>query len=254
MSSTDPTSPTQPTHADNSPDAAAPSGREDGGDDSREIADALAAVCDTMRQSCRKFMVAENVPRVIAVSKRQPVARVRAALEAGHRLFGENLVQEAEERWTPLKADCGDVELHLIGGLQTNKAARAVALFDCIQTLDRPKLARALRREMDKQNKALPLYIQVNTGAEPQKSGCLPADLPELLALSGALKLTVVGLMVIPPADEDPALHFALLKKLAERHGLTRLSMGMSGDYDVAAAMGATDVRVGTAIFGRRTS
>lgn len=191
-------------------------------------------------------------PKLIAVSKVQPKERVIAALEVGHRVFGENKVQEASERWSDLKPGYPDVELHLIGGLQTNKANKAVALFDVIQTLDRIKLAKALASEMEKQNRKLPVFIQVNTGEEDQKGGCLPKDLAELVETAKGLNLNVVGLMCIPPASDDPALHFALLNKLAKRHGLARLSMGMSSDFALAAIMGATDIRVGTAIFGDR--
>ncbi|PCI63899.1 MAG: YggS family pyridoxal phosphate-dependent enzyme [Kordiimonadales bacterium] len=191
-------------------------------------------------------------PRLIAVSKVQPKERIIASLEAGHRVFGENKVQEASERWSALKPDYPEVELHLIGGLQTNKANKAVALFDVIQTLDRIKLAKALATEMEKQNRQLPVFIQVNTGEEDQKGGCLPSDLTELVKAAKDLGLNVIGLMCIPPAGDDPTLHFALLNKLAKRYGLERLSMGMSSDFALAATMGATDIRVGTAIFGER--
>ena len=212
----------------------------------------IDAVRHEIERMCKHVDTPVNQPKLIAVSKVQPIEKVRAALEAGHRVFGENRVQEAEERWAILKPDYPDIELHLIGGLQTNKASNAVALFDVIQSVDRLKLARALAREMDKQGKHLPVYIQVNTGREEQKGGCVLEDLPELLDGCKSLGLQVVGLMRIPPAGEDPTMHFALLKKLAKRHDLPRLSMGMSGDYALAAAMGATDIRVGTAIFGAR--
>jgi pyridoxal phosphate enzyme (YggS family) len=212
----------------------------------------IDAVRHEIERMCKHVDTEVNQPKLIAVSKVQPIEKVRAALEAGHRVFGENRVQEAEERWGELKPQYPDVELHLIGGLQTNKAAIAVALFDVIQSVDRLKLAKALAGEMEKQGKQLPVYIQVNTGREEQKGGCALEELPELLAGSKELGLEVVGLMCIPPLGEDPTMHFALLKKLAKRHGLARLSMGMSGDYALAAAMGATDVRVGTAIFGAR--
>ena len=212
----------------------------------------IDAVRHEITRMCKHVDTEVRQPRLIAVSKVQPEDRVRAALEAGHRVFGENRVQEAAERWGTFKPEYPDVELHLIGGLQTNKAADAVALFDVIQSVDRSKLARALAKEMDKQDKHLPVYIQVNTGREEQKGGCVLEDLPALLSECKTLGLEVEGLMCIPPAGEDPTLHFALLKKLQKRHGLARLSMGMSGDYALAAAMGATDVRVGTAIFGAR--
>ncbi|WP_262692436.1 YggS family pyridoxal phosphate-dependent enzyme [Kordiimonas aestuarii] len=212
----------------------------------------IDAVHHEISRMCKHVDTEVNQPKLIAVSKVQPLERVRAALEAGHRVFGENRVQEASERWGALKPEYRDVELHLIGGLQTNKAADAVTLFDVIQSVDRIKLAKALAREMEKQGKQLPVFLQVNTGREEQKGGCMVEDLPALLDECQNLGLEVAGLMCIPPAGEDPTMHFALLKKLQKRHGLERLSMGMSGDYTLAAAMGATDIRVGTAIFGAR--
>lgn len=216
------------------------------------IADNITTIDNEVARMCEHAGVPLAKPRLIAVSKVQPEERVIAALEVGQRDFGENRVQEAESRWSRLKPDYPDVRLHLIGSLQTNKAAKAVELFDEIQSVDRIKLARALAREMERQDRSLPVYLQVNTGAEPQKSGALATDLPSLHAECKKLGLNVVGLMCIPPADDDPSLHFALLKKFAAQQGLTRLSMGMSGDYALAAAMGATDIRVGTAIFGER--
>ncbi|NVJ71290.1 MAG: YggS family pyridoxal phosphate-dependent enzyme [Alphaproteobacteria bacterium] len=212
----------------------------------------IDAVRKEITRMCKHVGVEENQPRLIAVSKVQPIERVRAALDAGHRVFGENRVQEAEERWGELKPEYEGVELHLIGSLQTNKAANAVALFDVIQSVDRVKLAKALAREMDKQDRHLPVYLQVNTGREEQKGGAMVEDLEGLLKDCRDLGLNVVGLMCIPPAGDDPTLHFGLLKKFAKRLGLEKLSMGMSGDYALAAAMGATDIRVGTAIFGAR--
>lgn len=217
-----------------------------------DIAANIDAVRHEITRMCAHADVQENQPELIAVSKVQPLEKVRAALEAGHRVFGENRVQEAEERWGTLKPEYDGVILHLIGSLQTNKAADAVALFDIIQSVDRIKLARALAREMEKQGKSLPIYLQVNTGREDQKGGVLREDLPALHAECKSLGLNVVGLMCIPPVGDDPSLHFALLKKFAKELGLERLSMGMSGDYALAAAMGATDIRVGTAIFGAR--
>ena len=201
---------------------------------------------------CTHVGVEICAPKVIAVSKVQPLERVVAALDAGQRIFGENRLQEAEERWTDLKPKYEGLELHLIGGLQTNKANKAVAFFDVIQTVDRIKLAKTLSAEMEKQGRSLPVYLQVNTGMEAQKGGCMPDELPALVAAAKDLKLNVVGLMCIPPQDSDTTLHFGLLKKLAKRHGFARLSMGMSSDFALAAAMGATDIRVGTAIFGER--
>ena len=190
---------------------------------------------------------------LIAVCKVQPIERVEAALLAGQRVFGENRVQEAQGKWPGLRERFPGVELHLIGPLQTNKVREAVALFDVIQTVDRPKLAAELAREMDRQGRRPDCYIQINTGEEEQKAGVLPAEADAFIeACRVGHGLPVVGLMCIPPVDDDPALHFALLRELAKRHGLERLSMGMSGDYEAAVAIGATHVRVGTAIFGAR--
>lgn len=189
---------------------------------------------------------------LIAVSKMQPDDRIDAVLSAGQRSFGENRVQDAQDRWQHRRGRYPDVLLHLIGPLQTNKVAAAVALFDVIETLDRPKLADALAIEMARQNRPLPCLIQVNTGAEAQKAGVLPADFPALLAHARGLGLNITGLMCIPPADDPAALHFALLKKLAADHGLPYLSMGMSADFEKAIALGATHIRIGSALFGAR--
>lgn len=217
-----------------------------------QISANLEAIPAEITATCKHVGVPTATPELIAVSKVQPKERVVAALEAGHRVFGENRLQEAEDRWGDLKSDYPDVTLHLIGGLQTNKAAKAVTLFDVIQTVDRLKLAKILAAEMEKQERKLPVYIQVNTGKEEQKAGCMPEDLETLVAASRELGLNLVGLMCIPPRGDDPTLHFALLKKFAKRHGLEKISMGMSSDYGLASAMGATDIRVGTAIFGER--
>lgn len=190
---------------------------------------------------------------LVAVSKVQPVERVEAALAAGHRVFGENRVQEARSKWPALRSRYPDLTLHLIGPLQTNKVKDAVALFDAIETVDRPKLAEALKREMQHQDVERSCFIQVNTGEEPQKAGIFPADAEGFIAYCrDEVGLNVVGLMCIPPADEEPALHFALLRDIARRTGLTGLSMGMSGDFETAIELGATHVRVGTAVFGAR--
>ena len=195
----------------------------------------------------------EGAVELVAVSKVQPEDRVRAVLEAGHRLFGENRVQEAEGRWTSLKADFADLRLHLIGPLQTNKARQAVGFFDAIETVDREKLARKLAEEIQGQARAPDLYVQVNTGEEPQKAGVAPGETDAFIAkCRQEYELPIVGLMVIPPAHEPPAPHFALLAKLAERNGLNRLSMGMSADFETAIQLGATSVRVGSAVFGAR--
>ncbi len=190
--------------------------------------------------------------RIIAVSKGHGVDKIRLALEAGHRLFGENRVQEAVEKWPPLRKEYKSVELHLIGPLQTNKVKLAVSNFDAIETLDRPKLAKALANEIEKSGKSPKLYIQVNTGEESQKAGVLPMDLSAFFDECQALGLKISGLMCIPPVDEEPAMHFSLLRKLGQGLDLKDFSMGMSGDFEVASSLGATHVRVGTAIFGPR--
>lgn len=192
------------------------------------------------------------VPLLVAVSKMQPDDRVDALLAAGQRVFGENRVQEAQARWTARRALYPDLQLHLIGPLQTNKVRDAVALFDVIQTLDRVRLADALRAEMEAQGRHLPCFIQVNTGDEEQKAGVAIDALPALLGHARGIGLNVTGLMAIPPVDEPPALHFALLKKLAAQHNLPHLSMGMSSDFEKAVALGATHVRIGSALFGAR--
>lgn len=191
--------------------------------------------------------------RLVAVSKTHDAETIAQALDVGHRVFGENRVQEAAAKWPGLKARYPGVELHLIGPLQSNKAKDAIALFDVIHTLDRPKLAETLVRLRD-EGHALPrLLVQVNTGCEPQKAGVLPTDTDAFLdRCAGEWKLDVAGLMCIPPAEQEPSPHFALLRKIAARHGLAELSMGMSHDYPVAVALGATLVRVGSAIFGAR--
>jgi pyridoxal phosphate enzyme (YggS family) len=191
---------------------------------------------------------------LVAVGKSQPPERIEAALQAGQRVFGENYVQEAAGRWPALRQRYPGVELHMIGGLQSNKAAEAVALFDVVQSVDRPKLARALAREMARLGRTPRLFVQVNTGEEPQKSGVAPGELEAFVRLCrGELGLAIEGLMAIPPEDEDMALHAALLAKLARRHGMASVSIGMSGDFEAAIRFGATHVRVGTAIFGART-
>ena len=194
-------------------------------------------------------------PTLVAVSKRQPDDKIEAALAAGHRVFGENRVQEAQERWTLRRNIYPELRLHLIGPLQTNKSADAVALFDVIEVVDRPKLARSLSAEMAHQGRHLPCYVQVNTGEEDQKSGIWPEEADDFIAFCRhECGLNIAGLMCIPPVDEEPAMHFALLRTIAERNGLSGLSMGMSGDYEEAVHFGATSVRVGSAIFGSRDS
>jgi pyridoxal phosphate enzyme (YggS family) len=192
--------------------------------------------------------------RLVAVSKVQPLERVQAVLDAGHRLFGENRVQEAQGKWPTFRERYEGVELHLIGPLQTNKARAAVALFDAIQTLDRPSLAAKLADAMAATGRSPALYVQVNTGAEPQKAGVLPEAADGFIAACrGEYGLAVAGLMCIPPDGEDPRPHFRLLREIAARNGLSGLSMGMSGDFEAAVAEGATLVRVGSAIFGERS-
>ncbi|MET1416250.1 YggS family pyridoxal phosphate-dependent enzyme [Roseibium sp. HPY-6] len=191
--------------------------------------------------------------RLIAVSKTFAADQIRPVLEAGQRVFGENRVQEAMGKWPGLRNEFDDIELHLIGPLQSNKAKEAVATFDAIHSVDRPKIARALKAEMEKQSRPLPCFIQVNTGEEQQKAGILPADVDGFVAeCRDGVGLNIIGLMCIPPIDEAPGEHFALLQKIAERNGLDQLSMGMSSDYPVAVGFGATHVRVGSAIFGVR--
>ena len=189
---------------------------------------------------------------LIAVSKTRSSDDIRPLLEAGHRVFGENRVQEAADKWPALKADYPDSELHMIGQLQSNKAAEAVALFDYIHSLDRPSLLKALAKEMDRQDRRIPCLVQVNIGEEPQKGGCEIAAVPELVEQARQAGLNIAGLMAIPPDDSNPAPYFALLAKLARDQGLAGLSMGMSEDFESAVKLGATHVRVGTALFGPR--
>ena len=214
------------------------------------VADNLAAVRARIAAAAAGRDGAEVT--LVAVSKAQPDARVITALDAGQRVFGENYVQEATARWPALRARHPDVVLHMIGPLQSNKARDAVALFDVIETVDRPKLARVLAAEMARQGRRPACLVQVNTGEEPQKAGVLPAEADAFVAECRRLELPVVGLMAIPPEDEEPSLHFALLADIARRNGLEQLSMGMSADYEVAVQFGATHVRVGSAIFGER--
>ncbi len=212
----------------------------------------LAEITARMRAAEAAAGRGEGSVRLIAVSKVQPGERVEAVLVEGHRLFGENYVQEAAAKWPAWKARFPGVELHMIGPLQTNKAKVAVELFDAIHTVDRPSLAEKLARLADARGVSPQLFVQVNTGEEPQKAGVLPADADAFVAACRGMGLPVVGLMCIPPEGEESAPHFALLRGMAERNGLTGLSMGMSGDFESAIAHGATHVRVGSAIFGER--
>ena len=189
---------------------------------------------------------------LIAVSKVQPNERVEAVLKEGHRSFGENRVQEAAGKWPDFRETFDGIDLHLIGPLQSNKARQAFELFNAIHTLDRPKLATTFARLAQEMGQCPPLFIQVNTGEEPQKAGIAPADTDAFVQECRDLNLPVHGLMCIPPVDETPSLHFALLRKLADRNGLSLLSMGMSDDFEQAIAFGATHIRVGSALFGER--
>ncbi|MCS6626304.1 YggS family pyridoxal phosphate-dependent enzyme [Roseibacterium beibuensis] len=189
---------------------------------------------------------------LVAVTKTQPDAALAAALAAGQRVFGENRVQEAQAHWADRRAEIPDLELRLIGPLQTNKAGDAAALFDVIETLDRPKLADALAAVSERTGRSIRVLVQVNTGSEPQKAGVEPEDADALIGHARERGLLVEGLMCIPPPDEAPGPHFALLRKIARRNGLSVLSMGMSGDYETAIRFGATHVRVGSALFGER--
>jgi pyridoxal phosphate enzyme (YggS family) len=216
------------------------------------VAGNLEAVRRRIARACRAAGRDPSAVTLTAVSKTQPDAAVEAALAAGQRVFGENRVQEAQGRWRERRDAISGLELRLIGPLQTNKAVDAVALFDVIETLDRPRLAEALAAAVARIGRSPRVLIQVNTGAEPQKAGAAPADVPALVARARALGLRVEGLMCIPPAGEAAGPHFALLRKLARREGLEGLSMGMSADYETAIRFGATHVRVGSALFGER--
>jgi len=219
-----------------------------------EIATRLAAVQGHIAAAAAAAGRRAEDVRLVAVSKMHDVGAITAALAAGQRRFGENRVQEAQAKYPGLKATYADLELHLIGPLQTNKVREAVALFDVIETLDRPKLVEALEREMARQGRRPRLFIEVNTGEEAQKAGVLPADADAFIAFCRERRQAIDGLMCIPPADEEPALHFALLREIARRNAIPHLSMGMSADYETAIRFGATYVRVGTAIFGERPS
>jgi pyridoxal phosphate enzyme (YggS family) len=217
-----------------------------------EIVANFTALQKKIRKSERLSGRKENSVQLIAVSKMQSHDALQAALDCGHRLFGENKVQEALDHWQDLKPFYPDLRLHLIGPLQTNKAKEAVALFNCIETVDREKLVDELAKEMQKQGRDVPCFIQVNTGEEDQKAGVLPQNLKPFYAYCQKAGLNITGLMCIPPVDEPSGLHFALLNKLARELGLSELSMGMSADFEKAIPLSATYVRVGTALFGNR--
>ena len=221
--------------------------------DYSHIAANLAEVKARIARQGKAWQRAPGDVHLVAVGKTHPAEAIEAVLLAGHRLFGENRVQEAAAKFPALRARYPDLRLHLIGPLQTNKIKQAVEVCDAIETVDRDKLAQGLAAELAKSGKRLDLYIQVNTGEEEQKAGILPREADDFIRrCREEYQLPVVGLMCIPPAEEHPAPHFALLGEIAKRHGLARLSMGMSGDYELAIQLGATHVRVGTAIFGAR--
>ena len=228
---------------------------ENGDDAAPDVAARLAAVRARIDEVAEAAGRDGGAVTLVAVSKTHPVERIAAAIAAGHRVFGENRVQEATAKYPGLKENCPGLKLHLIGPLQTNKARDAVRLFDVIESLDRPKLARALAKDMAREGRRPACFVQVNTGEEPQKTGVFPADADDLIALArDELALPVEGLMCIPPMDEEPALHFALLREIAKRNGLPLLSMGMTADFETAIRFGATHVRIGTAIFGTRST
>ena len=219
------------------------------------MTDPANALRDVQTRIARTVQIAQRRTKdvtLIAVSKTHPATAIAPLIAAGQRVFGENRVQEAQEKWPELRQAHGAIELHLIGQLQSNKAGDAVALFDCIHSLDRPSLVSALAKAMDQAGRQVPCFVQVNIGAEEQKGGCAIADLPALLDLARGADLPVIGLMCVPPAGIEAAPFFALLDKLARDHGLAGRSMGMSEDFETAVMLGATHVRVGSALFGAR--
>ncbi|MEH6629417.1 MAG: YggS family pyridoxal phosphate-dependent enzyme [Halopseudomonas aestusnigri] len=216
------------------------------------ISSNLSVIRDQIEDARQNSVMSADNVCLVAVSKTKPVEAVIGAYAVGQRVFGENKVQEAQAKFADLRAEKNDIELHLIGPLQTNKVKEAIQTFDVIQTVDRPKLVKALSKEIMKQDRHPKFYIQVNTGEEEQKAGVLPKDLSELLDLCESEGLKVSGLMCIPPVEEEPSLHFSFLSELAKKNGLDSLSMGMSSDYELAVRFGATHVRVGSSIFGAR--
>ncbi|WP_313802743.1 YggS family pyridoxal phosphate-dependent enzyme [Sphingobium sp.] len=222
--------------------------------ESIEAAERLTHVRAAMGRAARLTGRAADDINLIAVSKTQAMDAIRPLIEAGQRVFGENRVQEAQGKWPALREDSPALVLHLVGQLQSNKAADAVALFDIIHSLDRPSLLTALAKAMDAADKRVPCFLQVNIGAEPQKGGCPIAEVPALIRAARDADIPLLGLMCVPPEGIEPAPFFALLAKMAREEGLTRLSMGMSGDFETAIMLGATDIRVGTALFGERPS
>ena len=224
-------------------------------DAAQSVAGNLKSVQARIAKAARSAGLDPDDVVLVAVSKVHSSSTIREALVAGHRLFGENRVQEAQDKWPALKEEFPDIQLHLIGPLQTNKVRDAVALFDVIETVDRPKLAAKLAEEMKTQNRSLPCFVQVNTGEEPQKAGVMPKDAePFITDCRNTYGLTVAGLMCIPPQDEEPAMHFAFLREIAKRANVPGLSMGMSADFETAIELGATHIRLGTAVFGSRPS
>ena len=218
-----------------------------------DVAANLQVVQQNIESAARKAELTAADVDLIAVSKTHDAGRIVPALEAGHRIFGENRVQEAMDKWPALRESYESLELHLIGPLQSNKARSAIALFDVIQSVDRPKLARVLAEEMARSGQQRDCFVEVNVGEEPQKAGILPKDADAFIAeCRDRYQLPIRGVMCIPPFDQEPSPYFALLAKIAERNALSAISMGMSSDYEVAVAFGATHVRVGTAIFGPR--
>ena len=214
----------------------------------------LSEIKNRVRQTEEQFSKTIGGTKIIAVSKVQPNERVKAVLESGHRVFGENRIQEAQSKWPDFKKQYNDVELHIIGPLQTNKARAAMELADCIHTVDRPKLSKTIARIAQEIGKCPELFVQVNTGEEEQKSGVLPRDAVAFVKECLGMDLPIKGLMCIPPIDEEASLHFALLRNISENCGLQYLSMGMSGDFEKAISFGATHIRVGSAIFGDRVN
>ena len=214
--------------------------------------EALNEINHQIAASCKIAGRNRDAVQLIAVSKTRTAEEILSLLHAGHCVFGENRVQEAESKWPALKAEFPNVELHLIGQLQSNKADEAVAVFDCIHSLDRLSLVKALGKAMREQSKSVPCFLQVNIGAEEQKGGCTIADIPALLSAAKDEGIPIIGLMCLPPANIEPAPFFALLAELAARNGLAQLSMGMSDDFGTAIMLGATHIRVGTALFGQR--
>ena len=213
---------------------------------------ALSVINSKIKEAEKSSGRAIGSTQLLAVSKVQPNERVLNVLKQGHKVFGENKVQEAQGKWPVFRENFSNVKVHLIGPLQTNKVKQAIELFDAIHTVDRLKLAQKLSTEVQSQGKAPEMFIQVNTGEEEQKSGIFPKDADQFIADCLSLDLPIKGLMVIPPINEEPSLHFGLLRKIAQRNGLEGLSMGMSSDFESAIAMGATHIRVGSAIFGER--